>query len=492
MPLGAIIWLDQNLNELVPYDLLTWPGRGNPNLQYNVDFTKTSPDPSLFNAPFVDFNGDGIYNVYDGDYPKIKGDQMIWWTFNDNFTSGNNQGNPMKVDISMSAYLYDCPNNESVKNSFFVDYTFINRSASVYDSSFVGFFTDFDLGCYLDNNIGAIPETNAFYTYNQNVVDNDCSGVSGFGDQVPIQSVTFQNKELSHFNYFLNSFTTPPPAQTDPIAPTEFYNYLQGFWKDGTPLTVGGSGYDPNSKDKTAHAFPSNPADPQGWSMCSENLPYGDRRSLGSHGPFTFAPGDTFNISVAFTTHNNIPLPCPDVFGLVKPATQQLTNWPIDGVVETSPNLGVVQEILGNPLTLGMDIPGAMYQWSTGETSPTIIVSNLGEYSVTVTSPAGCQSVETVLVKLWASTGNPQQKANWSAYPNPATDIIQVSCSDCGEGAALQVVLRNAQGAIVRLEKVASNTFSVQLQELPSGLFWLELWQNGVYLGSKKFAHVIR
>ncbi len=486
--------LDQSLNELVPYDLLTWPARGNQHLRYNIDFTQTLSDPMFFSAPFVDFNGDGIYNVYDGDYPKIKGDQMVWWSFNDDSPANNGHGEAMKADISMSAYLYDCSDNESIKNSFFVDYKIINRSTSAYDSTFIGFFTDFDLGCHLDDNIGSIPESNTFYTYNQTAVDsNICGSAQSYGNNVPIQTVTFQDKDLSHFSCYNNNIGPVHPATTDPGSPLEYYHYLQGLWKDGTPLTLGGSGYNPGSTDYIAHAFPSNPSDPQGWSMCTANLPYADRRALGAHGPFTFSPGETFKVSVAFTTHNSIPLPCPDVFGLIKPAIEQLSGWSNDGILEATPNLGIVQELhAGQTLTLGMNIPGAMFQWSTGASSPTIMVSGPGEYSVTVTGETGCQSVENVLVKLVAGTTPNPAMANWSMYPNPATDFIQVACPDCNEGETLQIVLRNAQGAVVRVEKVASSTFPVQLQGLSSGLFWLELWQGGVYLGSKKFAHVIR
>jgi len=485
--------IDQTLNAAVPYDLLTWPAKGNQQNEYNIDFTKIKTNPMLQSAPFVDLNGDGKYNVFDGDYPRIKGDQMAWWMMNDDSIHLNSYARPMKIDLAISAYLYDCPQNESVKNSLFVDFECINRSALLYDSCYLGFFTDFDLGCLYDDYFGSMPDANSYYVYNQNAEDLDCQSGQSFGAEVPVQTVTFQDRSLDHFIYGNNSIGgSNMPPYINPSAPFEFYNYLQGNLSNGTRPTMGGTGYNPSSTDYVDHVFPANPADPNGWSMCVENLPTSDRVAMGSHGPFTFAPNDTFKISVAFTTHNNIPLPCPDVFGLVKPAIQQLTTWSNEGVLETSPNLGVVQEILGNPLTLGMNIPGAMFQWSTGETSPTISVSAPGEYSVTVTSPAGCQTVETVLVKLGASTGGPQQKANWSMFPNPATDFIQVACSECGQGEGLQVVLRNTQGAVVRRETATSSTFSVQLQGLPSGLYWLELWQGGAYLGSKKFVHVIQ
>ena len=54
-----------------PTVILNWPAHGTGN-------------QAKYLAPFVDVNGNGIYNpVLEGDYPLIKGDQMIWWVIND-------------------------------------------------------------------------------------------------------------------------------------------------------------------------------------------------------------------------------------------------------------------------------------------------------------------------------------------------------------------------------------------------------------------------
>ena len=31
----------------------------------------------------MDHNGDGNYNVFDGDYPQLLGDRMLWWARTD-------------------------------------------------------------------------------------------------------------------------------------------------------------------------------------------------------------------------------------------------------------------------------------------------------------------------------------------------------------------------------------------------------------------------
>jgi hypothetical protein len=479
--------IDQVLDAPVPYDLLTWPAKGNVHNRYNIDFTKIKTDKNLQSAPFEDVNSDGLYNVFDGDYPRIKGDQMVWYMLNDDSIHFQSHGLPFRVDLCISAYVYDCQQNESVKRSLFVDFDIINRSSLSYDSVYFGLVTDFNIGCTYDDNFGSIPASNSFYAYNRDASDNSCNVGQSFPGEMPVQSVTIQNKKLNHFIYFNGNFGSSPPYIMQPSFPEGYYHFLQGNWGDGTPVTFGGSGYNPGSTDQTDFVFPSNPPDSAGWSMYSV-IPFDqDRRTLGSHGPFSFVVGDTFSMGVAFTAHRNIPLPYPDIFGLVKPAIDQLTTWANNDVLGASLDLGVVQEIsVGQALTLGGNIPGATFLWSTGDTSSTITIAHPREYTVTVTNQAGCQSVEKVLVKSVVGANNPTLDPNWTIFPNPATDILQVSCATTPTGDGFQAILRNAQGAVVKQAQSAASTFTVPLHGLPAGLYWLELWQNETFSGSKK------
>ena len=95
---------------------------------------------------------------------------------------------------------------------------------------------------------------------------------------------------LLHY-YMRPGACNPLPGMTDPSTATEFYNYLTGRWRDGTPFTFGGSGYEPGSRRNTNFAFPDAPNNPAGWSMCSANLPCGDRRTIQASGPFQIETG---------------------------------------------------------------------------------------------------------------------------------------------------------------------------------------------------------
>jgi hypothetical protein len=46
-------------------------------------------------------NGDGHYNCLQGDYPLIKGDQIIWWVFNDNYNKHTETGSLHNMGIEV-------------------------------------------------------------------------------------------------------------------------------------------------------------------------------------------------------------------------------------------------------------------------------------------------------------------------------------------------------------------------------------------------------
>src|SRR5690606_11330985 len=119
--------------------------------------------------------------------------------------------------------------------------------------------------------------------------------IGGPGD--PIEQV---DRGMSSFIYYNNGGVNPPPppGTEDPTIAPQFYNYLTGTWRSGEKITYGGNGYNTGGEN-TNYAFPSPPNDPNGWSMCSENLPNGDRRMVIGSGPFQIDPGGVNHLSFA-------------------------------------------------------------------------------------------------------------------------------------------------------------------------------------------------
>ncbi len=370
----------------IPPSVLAWPGNGNPNSLSINGFELPNTVQGL--APFIDVNSDGIYNPQDGDYPHIKNATAAqWYVFNDAgnvHTEGN--GSPLQFEIQVLAYAYDS-NITEVNNSTFYDYKLINRAIESIDSAFVGLWTDPDLGCFQDDYIGCLPERDMMYVYNMDALDgvNNCDDcfVPTYCEDIPVLGIkllegplagrvfgennnleipplgsswdTLVRSGVTSFMFYNNGGISPPPppGTTDPGAPVEDYNYLTGTWRDGTPLTFGGDGYNPGSSDNTNFAFPDNPADLNGWSMCSEDMPAGDVRMVMGMGGFRMDPGAVNNFTFAVIFVEDVPHPCPDI-SVLEDAADVIEDFyedndPMTSTEEVVRNDGQVR-MLPNPL----------------------------------------------------------------------------------------------------------------------------------------------
>ncbi|MEZ4720554.1 MAG: hypothetical protein R2813_01600 [Flavobacteriales bacterium] len=119
----------------------------------------------------------------------------------------------------------------------------------------------------------------------------------------------YERYGMRKFLYHNNS--SGPAATQDPRIATDYYNMLRGIWKDGTPMTFGGNGYNPSDPNAIpAHYMFPGTTDPENWgtdgvdpgqgdwSEVTAGNPPGDRRFVQSSGPFQLAPGQVNNITV--------------------------------------------------------------------------------------------------------------------------------------------------------------------------------------------------
>lgn len=307
-------------------EIMGWPGRGNPYFTEVWGFDLPIGGQGL--APFFDYNQDAVYDPLKGDYPVVLLQnvkpfvpaEITWCVFNDQgggafHASGSA---PLQFEIQLTAWAFNCPDQPVLNRTVFTSHKFTNHSLNFLDSLFLGLWVDFDLGCPDDDFLGFKPNLNCFYAYNTDAVDgsqgaNCGNGVPTFAEKSPVQSVTFLNKTLDRGIYYNNpSVGGPLSGTTDPATPLEVYRYLSGVWRDGTKLTAGGSGYDPDNPNATpAHfPFPDDPADVNGWTMCSANLAPGDRRVLASHEIKRLDPGGVAELTCAWAYHPFASLPC--------------------------------------------------------------------------------------------------------------------------------------------------------------------------------------
>lgn len=297
--------------------IMGWPGIGNPYFDGLWGYNLPSSSQAL--APFFDQDNDGLYDPLKGDYPvvSLQGKApfvpglLVWCVYNN-----TNTGSISPMETQLTAWQFDCPDQTALHNTLFTSHKTIYRGAEPLDSCFAGIWVDFDLGCYSDDYVGSNPGLHSFFAYNQDATDGSpgtfCDGgVTTFANNPPVQSVTLLNRNLDKFMYYNTAGVgAPQQATTDPDHPIEYYNYLNGRWKDGTPLTQGGSGYNPASSIPADHAFPATPSDPNGWSMCSANISFGDRKALGINKVGTMSPGAVMEFNTAWTVHPDVDLPC--------------------------------------------------------------------------------------------------------------------------------------------------------------------------------------
>lgn len=320
---------------VIPDDILDFPGNGD-----------TTKGQAQFLGFFEDVDGDNVYEPLDGDAPIIKaGDVMLYFILNDK-TQGETGGDGLMLDIYVTAYAYFMSGNTALDNTVFVNYRIVNRSANIFTDSYLGVWTDFDLGNAQDDFLGSAPEQNMYFAYNGDAFDQSQGGAIGYQDLLPAQAVVFlagpyldpngiddlPSITPGHFNAYgfgdtsivdnerlgMTSFmyhNNSIGVTGDPSTDADYYNMLRGQWKDGSATVYGGTGYTsgctaPFSCVQASYMF-SGDEDPLGigtsgvpqtptWSEASAGNNPGDRRGIGASGPFTFFPYSTRELDIAY------------------------------------------------------------------------------------------------------------------------------------------------------------------------------------------------
>jgi hypothetical protein len=338
----------------IPDDVKYWPGRGNEFFNEKFDFEL--PDNVQGLGSFHDEDEDGKYEPCDGDYPiiEIRGcpddvypDEMFFWIYNDNGGPHTQSlGSPIQMEVQVQAFAF--ATNDEINDMTFQRYKLINRAIDDIRDCYFAMWVDPDLGCYTDDYVGSVPEKDLMFVYNQDKLDGSdgCTceqGVNTYCDRIPILGVDYFRGPLAprNFDEFGNPDITPqigeegdtiielgmtsliyynnvgvgthPNATTDPNFAAEYYNYLQGLWKDGTAITYGGSGYNLGSTDSIKYVFPDPPSEPNGWSMYTEQLGFGDRRTIQATGPFLLKPGAINELIIGVPWVPNQFYPAPDL-----------------------------------------------------------------------------------------------------------------------------------------------------------------------------------
>lgn len=355
---GTTTQADEYGDYEIPKSILEWPAHGSPELGQNY-----------YLAPFYDRDENGEYEPEKGDYPwydiekdidcktdrrvTLFGDETLWWVMNDKGNIHTETGaDPLGMEIRAQAFAF--ATNDAVNNMTFYNYELVNRSTQTLYDTYFGVFIDGALGGPNDDYVGCDVSRGLGYTYNGRSFDATDGGYLGYGNNPPAAGVDFfegpyldndnldnplttdydlavsqngipyeglgigygdgivDNERLGmrRFLYYNNTGGGGLAAQTDPSSGQDYYNYLSGYWKDGTPFVYGGNGHqsDPEAipTQKSNYMFPGD-TDPLGWGTTGNsqptwteqtagNVPF-DRRFAQSAGPFVLKPGAVNNIT---------------------------------------------------------------------------------------------------------------------------------------------------------------------------------------------------
>jgi hypothetical protein len=396
----------------IPIDILEWPAKNNPhNGEFAVDYDM---------APFVDFNSDGVYDPLDGDFPIALDDNPDFSAFafnfsviNDNVAHAVTRGTGVIMELHQSSYLTNCPSTEELNKSIFYRLKYLYKGQETLDQFKIGIWQDIKLGCNAYSYLGFSEELNANYVYRGIETGQDC----GPGIDVPegsfaIRSTVLLSDDIKSFMVYYNpGFGYTPAPLTDPTSAMSYYNYLDGRWRDATPLTYGGTGYNPGGNSPPANfAFSDFPNDPDGWSMITEDVGFNDIRSLITAFDGVVNPGDVGVID--FVDHMKYSTDYDDV--------------------------------------------------SMFEIYPDVISTLREEYDMAINNRLSCN--------LLSSQNNLHNYSNIQVYPNPVNDLLRIESI---ESNVTLVSVMDMHGRRLITQELNETSHSINVEELMPGLYLL-------------------
>lgn len=400
-----------------PPAILEWPAKGNPYAKGNNGAQLTITTNM---APFVDVNSDGNYNPLDGDYPDIKGDQMLWWVFSDNGpTHSNSMSEALKVEVHAKAYAYS--RSTLIDNVIFYEMNIHNKSAMDYTSFRIGVHSDMDLGYHMDDFCGFDSTRRLAYVYNGHAIDGT-GQTYAYGSTPPVAGFTLLKTPGDNSNNLMPAgsfmgFNNDNSVMGNPQNAAEFYNYMTSRFRDGMHLNndFAGKGvpsYGRGTGPQSNYIYTGDPADTNTWSECNCYNPVGDRRFVLSTGDLTLNQNTATSIAFALVTTDR-------------------------GNNNACPGLGI---------TGIKDITDTAWKYF-------------------LNPPATRLSVQDI------AKGKTLQ-----LHPNPANNILHISMSDASIGNAVTLSVYDITGRKMNVSYTTiGNTLDADVSALPAGVYNIRL-----------------
>jgi len=286
--------------------ILSWPG--NPEIGGTQQM-----------APYVDANNDGNYNPYDGDYPKITGDQMLYFIYNDQPFEPIETIKPMQLEVHCIMYAYACDSIQNLVNTLttnqtiFTKYRVINKSSHSFSNVYWGssIYAQ-NNGSRNDNRIGSRPDKNLAFTWSPNINGGENFPIYNLinldgPDANIIDGIDNNNNgiidEENEKCLFTGNMAFSPGSGSNyygyPFSSQEYYRFLNSRWRNGSSLLSGFDGITGNVEAK--FIFDGAPFCSGEWNDCGTVFfgLYNRKAMLSSSGPFTLLPNQEIAIEFA-------------------------------------------------------------------------------------------------------------------------------------------------------------------------------------------------
>jgi|GEM_PF-6272787 len=315
-----------------PKGIFFWPGNGD-----------VSKGQAAQLAPYVDLNGNGIYEPLLGEYPDFPGTRCILTLSHDPIIQNDTIG----TGLEFYSYIYDFDCDDvAIKNTLFTRLIVKNRGGIEYDSLMIGMINDFDIGGAIDDYSGTNVNLGLTYCYNGDPVDATSGPSIGFYDIIPAQGFVLLrgsklendgidnavgvgvnksvnglgfNDGLADNEYWGMECSAPffrsdvggaiPGINDDPENAINKFLYMTCRWKDSTHFTCGSSGSMPSAIPCKC-IFPG-ASDPMNygtygmgscgvWDEITNSDAVGDRRNLSATNRYQLMPDSTLMFEGAF------------------------------------------------------------------------------------------------------------------------------------------------------------------------------------------------
>jgi len=479
----------------IPTAVNQWPGKDNPASLIDLPAGQEM-------APFVDADGDGVYNPADGDYPDIPGDGATWFVINDKGnTHASSGGEAIGLEIQILAYAYNTV--DALQDITFTDYTLINRSGEQVKKAYLGSWLDPDLGDYVDDYVGCDTTRNLGICYNGDPDDAVTAG--GYGENPPyvglqiLDGILVDNGEklgMTSFVYYNND----EGVTGNPNEASDFYGYLTGVWKDSTDITIGGTGYNPGSTDVAPFMFPNDPSDADGWSECSSGNIVGDRRFILATGAFDIAVGDvkTLTNAVIWTRPTDSFNGNCGTFDAIQAVADNVLEFYNDNIYVD--DIPPVITIDGGDFvaiaegTTSWNAPGATAvdnedgDVTVSSDASGVDLTTEGEYQVIYTATDSNGNTSTAILTVFVDsslTGINDELVNpIQLYPNPVETVAFI---DLANNKANNIQIHDIAGRLIKNIEVNDNLVEIDFENIEKGIYIYTVFDNAKPISQNKF-----